>query len=205
MATTRRNERGPVEKLKRVSRHKLVIPLKRSPHEPEYSARGVAVGIFWALTPLVGIQMYLCFMTWLICKPFENLRHSLVISCAWTWITNVFTMLPIYYVFYVTGQIMTGHLDDISGYGAFLKAWHASFESGQSFWQSCIDLIALLAAELGIAMAIGCLPYAIVGAWVSYYLSLKYVRRRRRRAAQKKTQKKHADKTQSGAEPTAAS
>lgn len=187
MASSGKRARGALEQLKRVSKHKLVIPLKRSPHSPEYSARGVAIGMFWALTPLVGIQMYLCFMTWLAFRGFKNLRHSLVISCAWTWVSNVFTMLPMYYGFYVTGQVMMGNWDDISGYGTFHKAWHQAFAHGNSFWDAFLELVSLMARDLGIAMAIGCLPYAIIGAWVSYHLSLKYIHRRRRKQAEKRT------------------
>ena len=106
MASVARVKRGFLDRMSRLSRLKLLIPLRRSPHAPEYSARGVAVGMFWALTPLVGIQMYLCLMTWLFAKPFKEMQFSLVISFAWTWVTNVFTMFPIYYVFYVTGQII---------------------------------------------------------------------------------------------------
>ncbi len=174
----------------RLVRLKLLIPLRRSTHSPEYSARGVAVGMFWALTPLVGIQMYLCLMTWLILKPVKSLHFSLVISCAWTWVTNVFTMLPIYYVFYATGQIILGRWDDITGYETFLGSWDQAFSDDAGFWQASIDLLGLLAREIGISMALGCLPYAVFGAWLSYHLSLKYIRRRRRKAREKKARKK---------------
>lgn len=192
MASMEKFPRGPWERMQRLSRLKLLIPLKRSPHSPEYSARSVAVGMFWAMTPLVGVQMYLCLMTWLVCRPFRKLRHSLVISCAWTWVTNVFTMLPVYYGFYATGQVMTGHWDDITGYGAFHNAWQASFAASNTFWEGVAELVVLLAKDLGCAMLIGCLPYAIGGAWVSYYLSLKYVRRRRRRMAEKRAREANA-------------
>jgi len=186
MASDVRIKRGFVERMGRLSRLKLLIPLRRSPHEPEYSARGVAVGVFWALTPLVGIQMYLCLMTWFLAKPVRKWRFSLVISCAWTWITNVFTMLPIYYLFYATGQVMRGDWHNITGYDTFLSSWHEAFDHGAGFWQAVLDLAGLLAKELGLSMGIGCLPYAIGGAWISYRLSLKYVRRRRRKKLEKR-------------------
>ena len=40
------------ERIKRLLRLKLIVPLLRSPHPPEYKARGVAVGLMWAMTPL---------------------------------------------------------------------------------------------------------------------------------------------------------
>lgn len=194
MALEARVNRGFMERMGRLSRLKLLIPLRRSPHSPEYTARGVAVGMFWAMTPLVGIQMYLCFMTWLLFKPLKNANFSLVISFAWTWVTNVFTMLPIYYLFYATGQIMRGDWHNITGYDTFLTSWHAAFDAGAGFWQAALDLMALLAKELGLSMGIGCLPYAIASAWFSYKFSLKYVRRRRRKKLEKRV-KAHAAKS----------
>lgn len=186
MATKQGNGRGCLERAIRLTRLKLVVPLRRSKHPPEYTARGAAIGLFWAFTPLVGIQMYLCLMTWLAFKPFKRLDFSLVVSCAWTWTTNVFTMFPIYYVFYITGQLMRGNWDDISGYGTFLNSWNAAFTADASFWTAFGELIALLAKELGIAMGIGCIPYAIGTGWVGYVLSLKYVEKRRQRRLAKK-------------------
>lgn len=174
-------KRGFIDRMARLSRLKLLIPLKRSPHSAEYSARGVAVGVFWALTPLIGIQMYLCLMTWLLAKQTSRLRFSLVIACAWTWVSNVFTMLPIYYAFYITGQIMIGHWDNISGYDTFIRSFDFAFAEHTSFWSSMLELMELLAREVGIAMGIGCLPYAIIGGWISYRVSLKYIRGRRAR------------------------
>ena len=47
----------------RMLRFRLVIPLKRSQESVDYIARGVAVGLAWAMTPLVGIQMTTVFLT----------------------------------------------------------------------------------------------------------------------------------------------
>ncbi len=187
MSNGKRMARGLWERMGRLSRLKLLIPLKRSPHSAEYSARGVGIGMFWALTPLVGIQMYLCLMTWLLLKPFKDFQFSLVISFAWTWVSNVFTMLPMYYGFYVTGQVMLGRWNDISGYATFLSSWDSAFSTDNGFWQGVLELLALLAAELGISMAVGCLPYAVIGGWASYVVALKYIRRRRERKLAKRT------------------
>lgn len=177
------------DRMGRLSRLKLLIPLKRSPHSAEYSARGVAVGMFWALTPLVGIQMYLCLMTWLLAKQTKSLQFSLVIACAWTWVTNIFTMLPIYYVFYITGQIMVGNWNNISGYETFIVSFEFAFSDDVGFWDSMLELLSLLAREVGVAMGVGCLPYAIIGGWLSYVLSLKYIQQRRARRVRRQIRK----------------
>lgn len=189
MAVVTNGKHGFLQRMGRLLRLKLVVPLRRCPHEPEYSARGVAIGMFWALTPLVGIQMYLCLITWFCFKPFKKLDFSLVIACAWTWTTNVFTMFPVYYIFYATGQIMRGEWNNITGYATFLTSWDEAFIPGTNVWQSALDLMGLLAKEVGLSMGVGCLPYAVIGGWLSYKLSLEYVRRKRRSQQEKRAQK----------------
>ena len=53
----RREDYSRWERFKRACRLRLVVPLKRSVHSPEHIARGVGIGMFWAMTPTVGIQM----------------------------------------------------------------------------------------------------------------------------------------------------
>ena len=94
--------------LVRLLRFRLIVPLLRSQHPPEHTARGVMIGMTWALTPTVGLQMYGVFVTWLVARRLFNWDFNLVIGAGWTWTTNVLTMLPCYYAFYVTGQLILG-------------------------------------------------------------------------------------------------
>lgn len=64
--------RGFFKTIVSLIRMKLIIPMIRSKNPPEITARGSMVGMGWAMTPLVGIQMYLAFMTWLACRKFSN-------------------------------------------------------------------------------------------------------------------------------------
>ena len=108
-------------------RYKLLVPMKRSPHPPEYTARGVGIGIFWALTPLIPGQMYLVFMTWLALRWSKRTDFNVLIALAWVWTTNVFTMGPVYYTFYVTGEILLGRWSGMTGYSDFAGEWEAAF------------------------------------------------------------------------------
>ncbi len=167
----------------RILRYRLVIPLLRSPHPPEYKASGVAVGTAWAMTPLVGIQMYLVLMTWLIAKKVFKWSFSLPLALAYTWITNVFTMIPIYYGFYVTGQwVMNRH---ITGYADLKDTMKAVFFADYTFWEKIMASGKLLMQDWGVGMAVGCVPWAIVFGSLSYYLVLKYEHARLARRAQK--------------------
>ena len=162
---------------------KLIVPLKRSPHPPEYTAKGVLVGMMWAMTPLVGIQMTTVFLTWLAAKKVFKWNFSLPVALAYTWVTNVFTMWPIYYIFYVTGKVMMGDFD-ISAFSAFAEAGRQAFSVDISFWEvskAIMIFIGLLMKEWGLAMVIGCIPWSIFLGWFSYRLTLKWLYRREER------------------------
>ena len=64
--------------------------------------------MFWAMTPFFGIQMALVMGTWLVTKKIFNWDFSIVNGLAWTWVTNVFTLLPVFYMFFLTGNLMLG-------------------------------------------------------------------------------------------------
>ena len=160
----------------RLLKLRLLVPILRSPHPPEHTARGVAIGTMWAMTPLVGIQMWLVSMTWLFYKKFLKKSFSLPLGLAFTWLTNVFTMVPMYYVFYVTGQILMGNWDSISGYGHLKEIIHQTFMSDLSFVEEWVLFFKLLVQDWGLAMIIGCLPWMILGYWAGSYLTLQILK-----------------------------
>ncbi len=185
------------QQIYRLAHHKLVVPIKRSTHPPEHTARAVMVGLFWAMTPLIGVQMYLVFMTWLVARRSPKLEFGLFIGMAWTWVTNVFTMWPIYYVFYITGRVLSGTHDEIPGYENFIQHWRGAFSSGEGFFETLLVQVKVIVEEKGLPLAIGSIPYAILSAWLGYYFSLKYVIRRRaakNRAARRRIAKRRASK-----------
>ncbi len=138
------------------------------------------VGLFWAMTPLVGVQMYLVFFTWLIVRRSPRLEFALIIGLAWTWVTNVFTMWPIYYAFFITGRILLGQPDEMPGYESFVQNWQGALSDGEGFFETLLAQVKLIAEEKGLPLAVGSLPYAFISAWLGYRWSLKYVIRRRK-------------------------
>ena len=180
-AERRRNNFSRWERLKRASRFKLVIPLKRSVHSPEHIARGVAVGLAWALTPTVGIQMGFCFVTWVIARRIFKWDFHLLVSLAWTWFTNVITLLPSYYLFFLTGQLVLGRFDDLSGYNEFILSYDKNVAAAglEGYWEGLWVSAVLLFEGWGIPMLIGCLPWAVLGSWGGYVWSLKFIKRYR--------------------------
>lgn len=158
----------------RILKYRLIIPLLRSEKPAQYKARGVAVGLAWALTPLIGVQMWLVFITWLIWKRLSSEGFSLTLALAWTWTTNVFTMVPVYYVFYVTGQLLQGNFENISGYDNLRSIIANTFLAEYGFWEKWGVFFKLLLKDWGISMIIGCLPWVIIGYISGYYFTMAF-------------------------------
>ena len=179
MKPIRPNRKGFFQKLCGLLRLKLVIPMLRSQTPPEFTARGALVGMAWAMTPLVGIQMYLVFMTWAGAKRIFKWDFSLPVGLAWTWVSNVFTMFPLYYVFYLTGKLMTGTFAARTTYGAFVGLWKEAFADA-GVWAALKITYDIMVKDWGAAMMLGALPWAVFGGAFAYYWTLWYLAQRRK-------------------------
>lgn len=172
-------KRGVFKTIVSLVRVKLIAPMIRSKNPPEVTARGAMIGMAWAMTPLVGVQMYLVFMTWLFTKRFFKWDFSLPVGLAWTWITNVFTMPPFYYTFYVTGKIMMGEFAERTTYAKFYNLIKTVLaENGMI--EALKAMGAVLIKDWGFAMMIGSVPWIIIGSWGAYKWTLWYIRRRQK-------------------------
>jgi uncharacterized protein (DUF2062 family) len=157
----------------------VIVPLFRSPHSAEHTARGVANGVFWGLTPTIGLQTLGIMATWLIARKLLRKDSSLLQAFIWVWVNNPLTVVPMYYAFYVTGLWLTGQGEQAAGYSAF----GALLTAGDAGW---LTRVTTLMAALGLPLLLGCLPYAIVGATVSYAWARAVVRRREERRSRRR-------------------
>ncbi len=183
-----KKERHVLENVKRAIEYRLIVPLKRSVQDPVFLARGVLVGMMWAMTPLIGIQMTTVLITWIIAQKLKW-SFSLPIAIAFTWVTNVFTMVPVYYVFYVTGKLMMGDWTHITGWNSIKDIVETTFFTDYSIWESFVLFSKMLLKDWGLAMALGCIPWSILSGWGSYRWSLKFLRlwqEKRSKAAEKR-------------------
>ena len=176
--------RGFFKTIVSLIRMKLIIPMIRSKTPPEITARGSMVGMGWAMTPLVGIQMYLAFMTWLACRKFFKWNFNLPVAIAWTWVTNVFTVPPFYYAFYVTGKLMMGEFGERTTYAKFYGLIKTVLNENGVI-EALKAMSAVLIKDWGFAMMIGSVPWIIFGGWGAYTWTLRYIRRRQRTLAQR--------------------
>ena len=173
--------RAVSKRLSRLLRYYLIIPLHRSRHSPEYTARGVLIGLMIAFTPTVGIQIPLVAVLWAGFRALHpNWDFSLIVAMAWTWVTNVFTVPPVYYCFFVTGRVLLGHHDRIPGYRAFASQIASSLEHGDGLIAATVHSGINLMTAFGLPLFIGSLPWALVIGIFGYIWSLKFVRHHRK-------------------------
>ena len=152
---------------------KLVVPLHRSKHPPEYTARGVFFGLLIALTPTVGIQMPIVFGIWLLVRRLRpSADFSLVVALAWTWVTNVATAPPLYYLYIVSGRIMLGHWDNLQGYDVFAERLAQTMPQDAGWLETAWLYVVNLFDIFGVPLFVGCLPWMVFGAWAGYVWSL---------------------------------
>jgi uncharacterized protein len=180
--------RAGAGRLRRQIYRRLLVPLLRGRHPPEYAARGVFVGVFIALTPTTGIQMLMVGVVWLVVRRWWPEREfSLVAGLAWTWITNVFTLPPLYFLYLLTGRALLGHPAEVHDYETFEDRlaepvpeeppWIEVLpdESGslQMLWTYSVNLL----DRFALPIFVGSLPWTLLGAWLGYHGSLALVRR----------------------------
>ena len=94
-------------------------------------------------------------------------------------------MIPVYYIFYVTGKLMFGDFDSIGGYNALYEIIHKTFLSDIGFIKQWKEFFKLMLQDFGIAMMVGCIPWLIVSSIAGYYITLHFERARLLRRQQK--------------------
>lgn len=161
--------------LLRALRYRLLIPLMRSTHSPEYTARGVANGVFWGLTPTVGLQTLEITGTWLVARKLLGKDSSLLQAYIWVWVNNPVTMVPMYFLFYLTGLFLLGDLSRSAGYDGFVRLWITA--AALDWWDGFLVIVRAIGAPL----FLGAIPYAVIGTALTYRWALAIVRRRRQR------------------------
>ena len=141
-------------------------------------AGGFALGIFIAMTPTVGIQMFLSALF----ATFFNLNRPAAIVTAW--ITNPVTIPPIYTLHYWVGYQLLGGPSVTSVYHQLIEicaklATLNMFQIGEQF-MAFVDL----GKEIIIPLVIGTIVVGVVAGGITYWLSLRilYYFNRKRRA-----------------------
>jgi uncharacterized protein (DUF2062 family) len=162
--------------LSRLMRYRLLIPIHRSRQDPHPTARGVAIGLFLALTPTVGVQLALLGLFWAAMRWFRpQWRFNLIVAAAWVWVSNVLTIPFIYYLFLVTGRLMLGSEDPFGGFDQFVAQMRTILEGDAGFFESLYVYSVAIFRAWGQPLFVGCAPWAVGGAWLGYVWTLKFL------------------------------
>lgn len=159
-------------KIRRLLYEHLIRPFQESHAPVREVSWGAAIGMLIAMTPTVGVQMYVAALVWVICRYILRFRFNLPIAIAMVWITNPVTTIPIYYVFLKTGDwalyAFEGFGEPLS-YAQFRAEFAAAIDHpGMKVSEKIVTSILLLFWEFGWPMVVGSLFWAIPLAVVSY-------------------------------------
>lgn len=167
---------------------RLILPFVES-HAPIHQISwGAAIGMFVGLTPTMGVQMYIVAALWAIVRFLFRFNFNLPIAVALVWITNPVTVVPLYYLFLVTGNLCLGMgmgVLDALGYEAFKEVFSAAEgAAGGSWLEDLLQGVVSLFWTFGWPMIVGGLVWATPMALLTYPVtSIALLRYRRLMAA----------------------
>lgn len=148
----------------------LVQPFIESSAPISHISWGAAIGVFVAMTPTMGIQMYIVAVLWVFCRSLLRFHFNLPIAVAMVWISNPVTMVPLYYGFLATGELFLG-LDPAFGgdFAEFRRIFQEARGNASTDWsRALIGGIALLFWRFGWPMLVGSLVWALPLAAITY-------------------------------------
>ena len=150
---------------------------------PEAVARGVGIGVFVSMSPFFGIHMLIAFAAAWVFKA------NRAVAMIMTWITNVFTLLPIFAFTYSIGEHfvpphLRGHLTKLT---KFLKSdpdLHQLFDLPGHF-----QAIMKFGAEIILPLTIGGILVGGATGLIAYQITLIGVRRYKTQKAERHRKK----------------
>lgn len=163
---------------------RLIRPILQSKGSIRQVSWGVAIGVFFALTPTVGIQMYTVALIWTLSRYILGIQFNLPVAVAMVWISNPLTMVPLYYLFLISGYAALGTEVNLSF--AHFDSQLSSISAMENTWDSIVKSTRFLLIDLGWPMVIGGFLYAIPGSLMSYWLTFTLLSRYRQLRLQKR-------------------
>jgi len=157
--------------IENIVKERIINPIIHSNDPVSEVSLGVAVGVFLGLTPTVGVQMYLVAMVWTIYRYIFKKHFNLPVGMAMVWISNPITMVPLYYLFLLTGYLLLSTQNTLS-YELFTEILTRISEKNSTL-EMIIEGTRFLLIDLGWPMIVGCIVYAIPGFIISYLITFR--------------------------------
>jgi hypothetical protein len=151
-------------------RSRLVDPILRAQGSPVSIARGAALGMWFTLTPTVGIQM---FLVTVIGIPW---KANIPVAIALVWLSNPLTIVPLYYSFYWVGTLLTAV--PTRSYSELAIVFLDVVKHVDEPDWSLFDGVKLLGMEVVTPMLVGSVLIATLVAIPTYHVALRLAWRR---------------------------
>ncbi|WNG23309.1 DUF2062 domain-containing protein [Cystobacter fuscus] len=160
------------------------VRLLRSAGQPEQIAGGMALGLFVAMLPLLGLQLPLVVLVAELLRRLAHIHVSRVAALAGVWLTNPLTAAPLYGLCYVVGRPLAHYLLPVS------------FRSTNTE-SAALDLSALSfsgpdALEVVLGLVLGSLMLGVPTAWLGYRITYGMVSRQRALREQRRARRTRA-------------
>lgn len=157
----------------------IFFKIIKSKKSPEFNARGVALGTFVSMLPVMGFHMGIS----IILAPF--FKANAFIASVMVWITNPYTFIPIYLFNYKIGAAIFGLQETFVE--AFIRRL-GTFSVRNP--KDLIDFFIEFQKHFW-TLTIGCVIVGIIIGFISYIISLKMFQYYRKRKIYKLYEKRN--------------
>ncbi|WP_373046274.1 DUF2062 domain-containing protein [Vulgatibacter sp.] len=152
------------------------VRLLKSPGAPREIAGGVALGLFVAMLPVMGVQMPLAILLAELLRRVFRIRLSRLAAAAGVWLTNPVTAAPIYGLCWLAGRPVA----------RLLLPSHQIASEGVTLSVSDLAAAGPFALELLCGLTIGGILFGIPVAVAGYKLTLQAVHRYQARKGERR-------------------
>ena len=146
----------------------------------------MSTGLLIGMTPTLGFHLLIVFSLWSLARSFfPQKKFSLLVAITWTCVMNPLTAAPLYYLFLVTGRLLLGSGASTHAAGTVGEQLNAGLAPGAGWFEKAWEFLGSGFDTYALPMLVGCIPWAILVAYIGYRWSLWFSRARNQRRAQR--------------------
>ncbi|WP_257460033.1 DUF2062 domain-containing protein [Archangium lipolyticum] len=157
------------------------VRILRGAGGPEEIAAGMALGLFIALLPIMGLQLPLALFVAEVFRRVTHFQLSRVAAAAGVWLNNPVTAAPVYGLCYLVGRPIAHRLLPASQQQAGVEA--AAFDL------SAFSFSGPGALEVMLGLVIGGVLLGVPTAWVGYRITYGMVVRQHQRREERRARR----------------